>query len=86
MWDAISDARPLVCVLYRDPWEPFDEAELTRWLDAMTARYRLVNRSTLPMHRKDHTNRHIVCNAYLDLFRFLPHPPTADAQAPNRAK
>lgn len=73
-WDKITDQRPLVCVLYRDPWMPFDDAKLNGWLKEMSSKYRLETRVTLPHHRKDHTGRHLICAAYLEVFRFTPLP------------
>jgi len=71
-WERVSADRPLVCVLYRDPWLPFDEAKLQSWLGDMSQTYRLDNRVSLPHFRKDHTGRHLVSAAYLDVFRFTP--------------
>jgi len=72
VWDRVSAERPLVCVLYRDPWLPFDEAKLQAWLREMSQTYHLDNRVSLPHYRKDHTGRHLVSAAYLDVFRFTP--------------
>lgn len=79
-WDRVSAERPLVCVLYRDPWLPFDEAKLQTWLDKMSQTYHLDNRARLPHYRKDHTGRHLVSAAYLDVFRFTPQTSSVAAR------
>ena len=71
-WDQITTSHPLICAMYRDPWEPFDHQTLDRWLQEMSTRYELTNRAVLPMSRKDHLDRKLVIDSYVETFRFVP--------------
>ena len=56
------------------PWEAFDREMLdASWLAQMeSSKYELTNRIRLPMPRKDHSDRKLVSDAYVEVFRFMP--------------
>ena len=73
-WDRISLRHPLICAMYRDPSEPFDQAMFDSWLEEMSTRYELTNRTELPLKRMDHLDRTLVADSHVEVFRFVPIP------------
>jgi hypothetical protein len=71
-WERISAYHPLICAMYRDPWEPFDQEMLDAWLQEMSIGFTLTNRTELPVERKDHNGRKLVVDAFVEVFQFIP--------------
>jgi hypothetical protein len=76
-WNSVSAERPLVCVLFRDPWVPFDDASFAAWRAEMARDYDLRDHAVFKHHRLDHTERRVACEAVVETFEFIPrrYPP-----------
>lgn len=71
-WDRISAERPLRCVEFVMPHEPYDAAARDRWLQSMQARYRLIDRQRHPLGQDYRQPDAQVAEAYVEVYIFVP--------------
>jgi len=74
--DQVSQARPLRCVLYRDPRFEFDDAAYQVWLVEMQESYELVGKDLFPATRYDKRDKQLINVDYLETLTFVPRPET----------
>jgi hypothetical protein len=74
-------ARPLRCVIYRDPRFDFNEAARDGWLDEMRQTHELASVESFPFTRFGKNERDLVTIDYLDLYTFKPQPAQTAAVA-----
>jgi hypothetical protein len=72
-------ARPVRCLVYRDPRFDFDAAARDGWLETMRTENDLVAAETFPFTRFGKNERDLVTVDYLDIYTFRPKVQTAAA-------
>jgi hypothetical protein len=71
-WDCISPQRPLRCVEFVMPREPYDAAARDRWLQSMQSSYRLIGRERHSLGQDYRQPDAEVAEAYVEVYSFVP--------------
>lgn len=74
----VTAARPLRCVIFRDPDYPDNEQVISAWLALMQKRFRLVGRELYALTRFGKNEKDLAKVDHLEILRFAPRDGATD--------